>query len=92
MLQPTTRPRYFVSERDVRAYHPANHTGTTNYRLIGPETVGAQQIEVLLGAGDVCFFPAGAAHRFTALSEEPVRVLVMYAPPYLENPANSECG
>ena len=39
---------YFVNEHSVAPYHPANHTGTTNYRLIGPETVGASKVEVLL--------------------------------------------
>jgi mannose-6-phosphate isomerase-like protein (cupin superfamily) len=45
----TARPRYRVRLEDVAAYHPAHHTGTTNYRLIGAETVGAKQVEVLLG-------------------------------------------
>jgi quercetin dioxygenase-like cupin family protein len=40
---------YFVNQQSVTPYHPANHTGTTNYRLIGPETVGAKNIEVLMG-------------------------------------------
>lgn len=40
---------YFVRGADVVPYHPANHTGTTNHRLIGPETVGATGVEVLLG-------------------------------------------
>jgi quercetin dioxygenase-like cupin family protein len=42
-------PTYFVNQHSVAPYHPANHTGTTNYRLIGPETVGAKRIEVVLG-------------------------------------------
>ena len=29
-------PRYFVREDDVAGYHPANHTGTLNKRLMGP--------------------------------------------------------
>lgn len=41
--------RFFVRSGEVPGYHPANHTGTTNRRLIGPETVGAQQVEVVLG-------------------------------------------
>lgn len=41
--------RFFVRSGDVQPYHPANHTGTTNRRLIGPETVGASNIEVVLG-------------------------------------------
>ncbi len=41
--------RYFVSEAEVTPYTPANHEGTVNRRLIGPETVGAGNIELLLG-------------------------------------------
>jgi quercetin dioxygenase-like cupin family protein len=116
---------YFVSEQDIAGYHPVNHTGTLNKRLIGPETVGAKQLEVLvgtiqkgqgaqphahpgieqvcyllqgraraevggqsqeLGPGDCCFFPANEMHTFTVLSEEPVRLLVIYSPPYQESP------
>lgn len=123
--------RYVIREADVTPYHPANHTGTANRRLIGPETVGARQMEVLLGVieknqgalphahpgieqagymlagrarveigegaamevsdvgpGDSIFFPADVKHRFTVTSDEPVRLLVMYAPPYLEKPEN----
>lgn len=48
--QPT--PRWLVREADVPGYHPANHTGTLNRRLISPETVGARGVEVLLGVID----------------------------------------
>lgn len=41
--------RFFVRGADVPTYSPANHTGTVNRRLIGPETVGARHVEVLLG-------------------------------------------
>ena len=41
--------RYCVRAGDVVGYHPANHTGTLNKRLIGPETVGAKRLEVVLG-------------------------------------------
>ena len=41
--------KYLVRQSDVRPYSPANHTGTRNFRLIGPETVGAKQVEVLIG-------------------------------------------
>ncbi|HEY0526053.1 MAG TPA: cupin domain-containing protein [Stellaceae bacterium] len=44
--------RYFVRAEDVSGYHPANHTGTLNRRLIGPETVGARHVEVLHGTLD----------------------------------------
>jgi quercetin dioxygenase-like cupin family protein len=117
--------RFFVRAGEVPAYHPANHTGTTNRRLIGPETVGAKNVEVLLGViekgagaaphahpameqvcyllegsatveldgercemqpGDACYFPAGKMHKFTATSEKPAKVLVIYSPPYGESP------
>ena len=116
--------RYFVRAADVPPYQPANHSGTTNRRLIGPETVGARNVEVLLGVieknqgaaphahpdmeqvcyllegtalaeidgercelkpGDACFFPAGKMHKFTATSDTPVKVLVIYSPPYGES-------
>ncbi len=117
--------KYFVKAHEVKPYSPANHTGTVNRRLIGPETVGAEQLEVVLGVvekgkgalphshpgieqvcymlegraraevngeamelgpGDCCFFPAHAPHLFTVVSDEPVKVLVIYAPPYGESP------
>ncbi|MCT9117475.1 cupin domain-containing protein [Cupriavidus gilardii] len=119
------RPTYFVSFDDVPGYHPANHVGTLNRRLIGPETVGARHLEVVhgtiekgkgalphahpgieqvcymlegralaevggqrreLGPGDCCFFPADQMHVFTVISDEPVKVLVIYSPPYEESP------
>lgn len=124
-MKPDPASNYFIREADISGYHPANHTGTLNKRLIGPETVGAKQLEVLvghiqkgkgalphahpdieqvcymlegralaevagqsreLGPGDCCFFPAGQMHTFTVVSEEPVRVLIIYSPPYEESP------
>lgn len=121
----TTPRNYFVRPDEVRAYSPANHTGTVNRRLIAPETVGAERMEVLLGIiekgsgalphahpgveqacyilqgraragiagqsreigpGEMCFFPAGEEHVFTVVSDDPVHVLVVYSPPYGENP------
>jgi quercetin dioxygenase-like cupin family protein len=123
--------RYFVREEDIAAYHPANHTGTVNRRLIGAQNVGASRLEVVLGVvekgkgalphahpgieqvcymlegraraevggescelapGDCCFFPADMPHVFTVVSDEPVRVLVIYSPPYEENPARAVRG
>ena len=119
------RSRYFIRPEDVAAYHPANHTGTVNRRLIGPDNVGAKSIEVLLGViekgkgalphahpgieqvcyvlegraraevggescelgpGECCYFPADMPHSFTVTSDQPVRVLVIYSPPYQEHP------
>ena len=116
---------YLVRAADVSAYQLANHHHTSNQRLIGPETVGAQQMEVLLGtlhkgggalphahpgieqacyllegtahvevagqsfdmtSGDTCFFPADQMHVFTVTSETPVKLLVIYSPPYGESP------
>ena len=116
--------RYLVRQSEVKPYSPANHSGTKNFRLIGPETVGSRNLEGILGeieagqgahphlhtgieqvcyllegtahveigeekfeirAGEACFFPAGVMHVFTVTSER-VRLLVVYAPPYLERP------
>jgi len=118
-------PRYFINPDEIAAYTPANHEGTFNKRLIGPETVGAKNLEIVLGQavkkggalphahpdleqvvyvlagclrgelggqtrdlgpGQCAYIPAGMAHAFSVVSEEPMRALVIYAPPYLENP------
>jgi mannose-6-phosphate isomerase-like protein (cupin superfamily) len=47
--------------------------------------VGGQKREI--GPGEACFFPAGERHVFTATTDA-VNVLVIYAPPYGENPKN----
>lgn len=117
--------RYLVRAAQVPGYQPANHHHTVNQRLIGPETVGARQMEVLLGTlhrgggalphahpgieqacyllegtaraevegesfdmvpGDMCFFPADRMHVFTVTSDTPVKLLVIYSPPYGESP------
>jgi mannose-6-phosphate isomerase-like protein (cupin superfamily) len=41
-----------------------------------------------IGPGDACFFPRNVMHRFTVVSEQPVRVLIVYNPPYMERPEN----
>jgi quercetin dioxygenase-like cupin family protein len=115
--------KHLVRLSEVKPYSPANHTGTQNYRLVGPD-IGASQVEVILGdiergkgaaahlhtgieqvcyllegsahvevgdekfemkAGETCFFPAGKLHVFTVTSDR-AKVLVIYAPPYLEKP------
>ena len=116
---------YLVRQADVKPYSPANHSGTRNFRLIGPETVGARQVEMILGEiekgkgahphlhtgieqvcyllegdahvevagdkfemkpGDACFFPPDRMHVFLVTSER-AKVLVIYSPPYGEDPA-----
>lgn len=120
--------RYFINAGDVEAYSPANHTGTVNRRLIGPETVGSDHLELLegtvepgqgalphahpdldqvvyvltgtaraeidgqsreMGPGDAAFFPKGMPHIFTVTGDRPAKVLVIYTPPYMENPAQA---
>ena len=120
------KSKYLVRQTDVTPYSPANHTGTRNFRLIGPETVGAKQLEVLIGEvergkgalphahpgieqacyllegeahveigdekfgmkpGEACFFPANTMHLLTVTSDR-AKVMVIYAPPYGENPKN----
>ncbi|OZI43523.1 cupin [Bordetella genomosp. 5] len=44
-----SKPQWLVRPSEVAGYHPANHTGTLNRRLISPETVGSRHVEVLLG-------------------------------------------
>lgn len=41
--------RYVRSTQGIAAYSPANHTGTSNQRLVSRDTVGAQYLEVLIG-------------------------------------------
>jgi quercetin dioxygenase-like cupin family protein len=123
----TTTPTV-IRAADLAAYAPANHTGTSNVRVIGPETVGATALEVLVGTivkshganphahphleqcaymiegtgeseaqgrvevmgpGSWTYVPAGVFHSFRVTSDQPGRLLVVYAPPYGENPAHT---
>ncbi|MEM5277401.1 cupin domain-containing protein [Cupriavidus taiwanensis] len=43
------QPVYFISTAEVEGYHPANHVGTLNRRLIAPATVGSRHLEVIHG-------------------------------------------
>jgi quercetin dioxygenase-like cupin family protein len=118
--------RYFVRAEELPAYSPANHSGTLNRRLVGPDVTGAKQLEVVhgtlqpgegalphahpgieqvcyvlegaavaeiasqrreLSSGDCCFFPADTPHIFKAVGDRPAKILVIYSPPYEENPA-----
>ncbi len=43
------RSKYVIRPDEVRAYSPANHTGTRNKRLVGPRVNGAKHLEIVLG-------------------------------------------
>ena len=116
--------KYFIRGSDVEGFSPENHRGTVNKRLVAPDTVGAEHLEVVLGIvgdeggegggslphrhadveqanyilegrarvevagqvqvlgpGDMCYFPKNTDHAVTRISEEPLKVLVIYAPP-----------
>ena len=119
--------QYVVRAGEAKPYSPANHEETVNRRLVGRESLGATQLEVVLGVvakgggalkhshpgieqacyvlegrarvevgddyvdelgpGDTVFFPANVPHVFTTISDAPVKVLVIYAPPYAETGA-----
>jgi mannose-6-phosphate isomerase-like protein (cupin superfamily) len=42
-----------------------------------------------MGPGDAAFFPKGMPHIFTVTGDTPAKVLVIYTPPYMENPAQA---
>ena len=44
-----TPSKYVRSAQGIAGYSPANHTGTSNQRLVSRDTVGAQYLEVLMG-------------------------------------------
>lgn len=41
--------KYVIRAEEVTPYSPANHSGTKNYRLVGPTVNGAQSMEIVLG-------------------------------------------
>jgi quercetin dioxygenase-like cupin family protein len=121
----STASPYIIRAAEQEAYSPANHTGTKNYRLVGPNVNGAKHMEIALGdierhegspahahpdleqavyilegeamagidgvqhhvrAGDMMFFPANVFHDIKVLTER-IKLLVIYSPPYGEDPA-----
>jgi len=40
---------YIIRASEQPSYSPANHTGTKNYRLVGPQVNGAKHLEISLG-------------------------------------------
>jgi quercetin dioxygenase-like cupin family protein len=45
----TEKSPYVIHPYEQPFYSPANHTGTRNYRLVGPKTNGSQYLEIALG-------------------------------------------
>lgn len=67
---------------------PHAHPGIEQvcYLLEGSAHVEVDGDSFEMQAGDTCFFPADTMHKFEVTSETPVRLLVIYSPPYEENP------
>ena len=64
--------------------HPALEQAV--YVLEGTAVAGIDGVEHEVVAGDVMFFPEGVYHSLRVTSAK-VRLLVMYAPPYGEDPS-----
>lgn len=67
---------------------PHAHPGIEQvcYLLSGSADVEVEGEKGSLQPGDCCFFPPEKKHVFTVTSDEPARVLIIYSPPYEENP------
>lgn len=67
---------------------PHSHPGIEQvcYLLEGRARVEVNGESCELEPGDCCFFPPDAPHVFTVTSERPAKVLVIYSPPYGEDP------
>jgi len=68
---------------------PHAHPGIEQvcYLLSGSAVVEVDGERGELSPGDCCYFPPEKKHVFTVTSDEPARLLVIYSPPYEENPA-----
>jgi mannose-6-phosphate isomerase-like protein (cupin superfamily) len=68
---------------------PHAHPGIAQvcYLLEGRARVSCRGVTEEMGPGDSCFFPADEEHSFEVIGDTPVRVLVIYTPPYGEDPA-----
>jgi quercetin dioxygenase-like cupin family protein len=121
----TEKSPYIIRPLEQESYSPSNHTGTKNYRLVGPRVNGAKYMEIALGdierhegspahahpdleqavyilegeaiagidgvdhhvrAGEMMYFPANVFHSIKVLTER-IKMLVIYSPPFDENPA-----
>lgn len=57
---------YIIRAGEAEGYSPANHTGTRNYRLVGPHN-GAKYLEIALG--DIERHEGAAAHAHPDLEQ-----------------------
>ncbi|MBF5002839.1 cupin domain-containing protein [Diaphorobacter caeni] len=67
---------------------PHAHPGMEQacYLLEGTAEVEIEGERFQMQPGDTCFFPEDRMHIFRVTSDTPVRLLVIYSPPYAENP------
>ena len=67
---------------------PHAHPGMEQacYLLEGTAEVEMEGETFAMQPGDTCFFPEDCMHIFRVTSDTPVRLLVIYSPPYGENP------
>lgn len=67
---------------------PHAHPGMEQacYLLAGTAEVEMEGESFSMQPGDACFFPEDVMHIFRVTSDTPVRLLVIYSPPYAENP------
>ncbi len=65
---------------------PHYHPGIDQfcYILDGEAEVTIGETTQVIGKGESCFFPADVRHIFKAIGDAPVRLLVVYGPPYGE--------
>jgi len=67
---------------------PHAHPGIEQvcYLLEGTAHVEVGDDSFDMGPGDCCYFPADTKHIFLVTGEMPAKLLVIYTPPYEENP------
>lgn len=65
---------------------PHLHPGIDQFchMLEGEAEVTIGKTTRVIETGESCFFPADVAHTFVAKGDKPVRVMVVYGPPYGE--------
>ena len=92
-LDDTSRSLQEVVDEGVRrAYlHPENRLRASVLRDPAFSRVNTKDntpcvLTVEMVPGDTCFFPADQMHLFQVTSETPVKLLVIYTPPYGESP------